>query len=126
MYKYIPSKEFKSGAAITDVLVVTKKGEKQGGLFKGIIIPTTVNEDVRNVIRAHQGQVGKAYHLNYGMDNMLTYVASDGYANCFGWYLLTEKVYHVKEFSLDICGPGWLKRQPVKNVEELKTLLKCG
>ena len=126
MYKYIKSKDVQRGQAITDVLIVTKKGIEQGGLFKGIIIPTTVNEDIRNVIRAHQGQVGKAYHLNYGMDNMLTYVASDGYANCFGWYLLTEKVYHVKEFSLDIGGPGWLKRYPVKNIDELKTLLKCA
>lgn len=123
MYKYIKSPEYKSGKALLDVLVVTKKGVERGGLFKGVIIPTTLNEDVRDIIRDFPGPVWKAQHANGGADEMLVYVSKDGLINRFGWYLILGPC-PVNDTGLDIGGPGWLKRTPVKSIEELKRMLK--
>lgn len=121
MYKYIKSPEYKSGEALLDVLVVTKKGVERGGLFKGVIIPATLNEDVRNIIRDFPGSVWKAQHA-LGNDRLLVHVSRDGLINRFGWYLFFGTCH--AEDGLDIGEPGWFKRIPVKSIEELKKMLK--
>lgn len=124
MYKYVESNDFKNGEAITDVLVVTKKGVEHGGLFKGIIIPNTTNETVRNIIRDYPGDVWAAHHASWGKDNLLLYVKKYGYINRFGWYLITDAPIAVPDdIELDIAGQGWVKRVPVKDGDALKKLL---
>lgn len=104
------------------IVVVTKKGEKEGGLPKGIIVPTgrfflekrnTVGETWRKFVEDHHLFTACVIHASECENHIIAIRTKEHYVNRFGIFLSKEDPFTNSKEDYDVT-PGTLKTVRVR------------
>lgn len=111
-----------SGLNGIDVVVVTKKGETEGGLPKGVIIPIgnyQIEERKHLLQRFEEEHRLNSYVAKHCDDeNILTHIQPFSSVNRFGIFYTKEKMPDT-DWCLDVAVGSWVRRKTVKAISEL-------
>lgn len=111
-----------SGLNGIDVVVVTKKGETEGGLPKGVIVPigNYYIERRKNLLDDFKNDNNLQCYVAKHCDDedVLTHIQPSGSVNRFGLFYTREKMPET-DWCLDVAMGTWVRRKNVKDISEL-------
>lgn len=113
-----------SGRPGIDIIITTKKGVEIGGLLPGVIIPIgyKFRPDIVAFVRNTENNVYIAKHCEDF--NTVTHIQPGGIVNRFGWFITNSDVFSARSnWTLDIGGPGWLRRITIQDIKEIEKYL---
>lgn len=116
-----------SGYGGCDFLITTAKGQKEGGLPKGIIIPGGLQFSDKNFNMWVQEQKDfYIYPVKHSDTDQreITHIAKTGFVNRFGYFITKENLFaNVNTNYIDIIGRCWFTRKNARSyVEALKSV----
>ena len=108
-----------------DIVVVTEKGTKLGGIPKGVIIPIgymkemKTNDLVLDLCEDNKANMFTAKHCDNEWE--ITHIRPYGAVNRFGVYITKDTTLDPEgDWTLDVCGGmGWLTRKHIDKMEDI-------
>lgn len=111
-----------SGLNGIDVVVVTKKGETEGGLPKGVIVPigNYYIERRKNLLDDFKNDNNLQCYVAKHCDDedVLTHIQPSGSVNRFGLFYTREKMPET-DWCLDVAMGTWVRRKNITDINEL-------